>query len=32
MDEDPELEMEEHRDLKEKMNRYLSQSYEKLNL
>ena len=32
LDEDPELEMEEHRDLKEKMNRYLSQSYEKLNL
>ena len=32
LDEDPELEMEEHRDLKEKMDRYLSQSYEKLNL
>lgn len=32
LDEDPELEMEEHRGLKEKMNRYLSQSYEKLNL
>ena len=32
LDADPELEMEEHRDLKEKMDRYLSQSYEKLNL